>query len=113
MDSAIKKSTTLRLLFWGMLFSLLPVMSWAAIAVQTHAASGNIIQIEENGAIKLDNSKLYHPSRKGLVNDLQVNQSITLRYVVENGEKNVFFEYAPGLNSLEEGASVPSRTGNK
>ena len=53
-------------------------------------------------AIRLDNGQTYHPSHQELAPGVAVGQPITLRYFVEGGEKNVYFEYAPGVNSLKE-----------
>jgi hypothetical protein len=69
--------------------------------VQTEVVSGNITHKYENHAVKLDNGKTYQPSREGLSINLPVGEPVTLR-IVEETDKNVFFEFAPGLNSLEK-----------
>jgi hypothetical protein len=77
-------------------------MSWAVLVVQTEVVSGNIAQKYEDRSVKLDNEKVYQPSREGVSIDLPVGSPVTLRYVVENSGKNIFFEFAPGLNSLKQ-----------
>jgi hypothetical protein len=69
--------------------------------VQTAVVSGNITHKFEDSSVKLDNGKVYQPSRQELVLNLSVGEPVTLRYMVEES-KNVFFEFAPGLNSLQE-----------
>ncbi len=110
MCTGIKK-TILFYLFLGAIFSILPVMSWSMLVVQTEVVSGNISNKFADHSIKLDNEKIYRPSRKGLVLDLPVGEPVTLRYMVEDS-KNVFFEFAPGLNSLKELEPVHSLKDN-
>ncbi len=94
------------LLFTALLF-LLPTMALAAVTVETHTVSGHIGTIEANGAIRLDNGNLYHPSRGGLTAGVQAGQPVTLRYMTNTEEKFVFFECSPGLNAPEK--SAPAR----
>jgi len=101
MRDKIKKSTLIYLFFVAV-SCLFPAMSWAVLAVQTEVASGNIVQKYEDHSVKLDNGIVYHPSRQGLVINVQVGEPVTLRYVVEDPDKNVFIEFAPGLHSLNE-----------
>jgi hypothetical protein len=101
MRNKIKKYALLYICFW-VISCLLPVMSWARLAVQTEVVSGNIAQKYEDRSIKLDNGKIYLPSREGLSIDLPVGEPVTLRYVVEDSNKNIFFEFASGLNSLKK-----------
>ena len=81
---------------------LFAVEGRAAVAVQVETVSGVIVARAADQAIRLDNGKTYHPSRQELAPGVAVGQPITLRYFVEGGEKNVYFEYAPGVNSLKE-----------
>jgi hypothetical protein len=90
---------------------LLPTMSWARLVVKTGVVSGNIAQIYGNHAVKLDNGKTYQPSREGLSIDLPVGEPVTLR-IVEETDKNIFFEFAPGLNSLKELVPVSPKQDN-
>jgi hypothetical protein len=106
MRDKIKKSTLIYLFFVAV-SCLVPAMSWAVLAVQTEVASGNIIQKYEDHSVKLDNGIVYHPSRQGLVINVQVGEPVTLRYVVEDPGKNVFIEFAPGLNSLKASPPAP------
>lgn len=81
-------------------FCLSPTPSKAAVAVQSEVVSGKIMQIYENHAIRLDNGEVYQPSRDNLIVNRQVGEHVSLRYVIEQDEKNVFFEIAPGTGSL-------------
>ena len=87
----------------------LPAMIWAAVAIETAIISGNVVQVEASHALHLDNGQTYYPSRKGLAPGVQVGQPVTLRYYVEGGEKNVFFEHAPGADSLKKTRPTSSR----
>lgn len=81
---------------------LWPMGSWAAVAMQTERVSGTIVAKGTDQTIRLDNGQTYRPARQELAPEVAVGQPITLRYYVEGGERNVFFEYAPGVNSLKE-----------
>lgn len=100
MRDKIKKSVLIYVCF-SIISYLLPTISWALLAVQTGVVSGTIAQKYENHAVELDNGKTYQPSREGLSIDLPVGEPVTLR-IVEEMDKNIFFEFAPGLNSLKE-----------
>ena len=101
MGDRIKKSI-LQLLFFWVLLGLLPAMSQAALVLQTKVVSGNIVQHNTDQSVRLDDGKLYYPSRSGLIINLPTGKDVTLRYFIEGENKNFFFEYAPGLNSLQE-----------
>jgi hypothetical protein len=106
----IKKITLpLKSLCGGCLICLIATLCWAAIAIQSYLVSGNIVRIEDGNTIRLDNGKSYSPSRRGLGHELQEGQPVTLRYVIEQEDKYVFFDFSPGLNSLTE--SRPAATG--
>lgn len=96
----IKNITFIR---WCLIVTLClyPAISWSALAVRSEIVSGIIVQKFDNNSIKLDNGKIYQPSRKGLIVTLQPGESITLRYVTDENGNFEFFEYAPGLNSLK------------
>ena len=81
---------------------LFAVEGRAAVAVQVETVSGIIVSRAADQAIRLDNGQTYHPSRQELAPGVAIGQPITLRYYIEGGEKNVYFEYAPGVNSLKE-----------
>lgn len=100
MSNRIKKFALIYVCFW-MTSCLLPALSWALLTVQTVVVSGNITHVYDDRSVKLDNGKVYQPSRKELVLNLSVGEPVTLRYMVEES-KNVFFEFAPGMNSLKE-----------
>jgi hypothetical protein len=100
MHNKIKKSI-IRGLALGVMFCLLPALSWATLAVQTNIASGHITHKYSNNDVKLDDGKTYRPSRAGLNIDLSVGEPVTLRYMVEES-KNIYFEFVAGLNSLKE-----------
>jgi hypothetical protein len=101
----IKKSTLIYLSV-GVFFPLIPVLSWAMLSVQTDVVSGNITNKHADRSVKLDNGKTYRPSRDELVIDLKVGAPVTLRYMVEDSI-NIFFEFAPGLDSLEKVLAEP------
>ena len=101
MQNRITKST-LMTLFLFLAFSLQNTLSEAAVAVQTEIVSGTISHIFDNQSIELDNGLTYHPSRQGLVTNVSEGSPITLRYVTQDDEKNIFFEFALGLHSLEK-----------
>jgi len=103
MFKEMKKSALLYVSIW-LVSCLVPITSWAVVAIQTEVVSGHIAQKYDDHSVKLDNGKVYHPPQQGLVVDVAVAEAVTLRFV-EEAEKNVFFEYAPGLNSLKE---IPS-----
>lgn len=105
MRAKINKCGLLYVSFW-MIFCFFPAMSWAVLVVQTEVVSGNIVRKYGDHSVKLDNGEIYRPSRKGLVVELPVGEPITLRYFVEEADKNVFFEFAPGLNSLKKPGPV-------
>ncbi len=75
--------------------------SYAAMAVEAELVSGKIVQIYETNAIKLDNGKIYQPSREDLNVNVNINEPITLRVIVTNTDEYLFFDYAPGMNSLQ------------
>lgn len=100
MPTTIKKSALVSLFIW-MAFCLYPATSWPALAVKTEVISGIIVQKLANNAVELDNGKIYQPSREGLVVNLQEGEPVSLRYYIEDSVVNVFFEFAPGLNSLK------------
>lgn len=108
MRLTIKKSTTIYLFLLAIL-CLLPAMNWAAVAVKTEVVSGKIVKNNADHSVWLDNGNIYHPRREGLAINLKVGEPVTLRYVTEPGNKNVFFEFAPGLNSLKEIPLPPPR----
>ena len=85
---------------------LFAVEGRAAVAVQVETVSGIIVSRAADQAIRLDNGQTYHPSRQELAPGVAIGQPITLRYYIEGGEKNVYFEYAPGVNSLKKLPSV-------
>ena len=92
----------LRNLVLALCAGLFAVEGRAAVAVQAQTVSGIIVARAADQAIRLDNGQTYHPSRQELAPKVAVGQPITLRYYVEGGERTVFFEYAPGVNSLKE-----------
>jgi hypothetical protein len=85
-------------------------MSWAALAVQTEVVSGKIVQQYPDHSVRLDNGKAYYPSRETIVIDnVQIGEPVTLRYFIEPDGKNIFFEFAPGLGSLQKVAPPAQR----
>ena len=111
MHNIFDKSALISLLFL-LTLCLYPAQSEAAQAIQTEVVSGNIIQKFEDNAIKLDNGEMYQPSRAGLVVNAEIGEPISLRYVVESEGKNVFFEFAAGLNSLKKSQPAPVKRDN-
>ena len=105
----IKNSVFVLICFW-MLSCLSPAVGWAALAVKSDVVSGNVVRINEDHSIVINNEKTYHPSRKSIEIDVAVGQPISLRYIVEEGDRYVFFEYAPGLNTLK---NIPAPTPTK
>ena len=89
------------LFFWA-ISCLFPAMSWSAVAVKTEVVSGKIVQNNADRSVWLDNGNIYYPGHKELNINLKVGEPVTLRYVTEPGNKNVFFDFAPGLNSIQE-----------
>lgn len=108
MDTKIKKSTLTSLILAIFLW-LLPAMSWAALMVTQEVVSGHIVEINADHSVRLDDGNTYYPSREGLVINLQRGEPVTLRYYVEGKTKNVFFEYAGGLNSLKQNPAETSQ----
>lgn len=100
MHTQNKKSGVI-LLFFGLLFCLIPAMSLAAVAIDTKVVSGTITNKDADNAITLDDGIIYTPSRQGLVIDVQVGQPISLKYTIEAEGKHVFFDYAPGLSAIQ------------
>jgi hypothetical protein len=94
---------------------LFTVEGRAAVAVQVETVSGVIVARATDQAIRLDNGQTYHPANQELAPAVAVGQAITLRYYVEGGERKVYFEYAPGANSLKElsPATAPENNGPK
>jgi hypothetical protein len=88
MLDTIKKTILLSICF-SIISYFLPAMSSARLVVQTKVVSGNITHKYENHAVKLDNGKIYKPSREGLSIDLPVGEPVTLR-IVEEADKIVF-----------------------
>lgn len=103
------KKTCQTIFISGILFCFLCGINWAAVAIQTEVVSGTIIKIAPDDSLHLDNGKIYHPSRAGMKIKSQTGQPITLRYTVEGLGKNIYFEYAPGLNSLPKKAQPSLR----
>ena len=90
---------------------LFPAEGRAAVAVQIETISGTIVAKTADQTIRLANGQTYHPSRQELAPEVAIGQPITLRYYVEGGERNVFFEFAPGVNSLEESPPITPQEG--
>lgn len=97
----ILKRSILLFFFLGIFSSNLPLNTWAAVAVQAELASGTISQINADHSITLDNGKRYFPSRTELLQNLAEGKTVTIRYIAEEGGKNIFFECVFGLNALE------------
>ena len=93
---------------FSMISCLLPATSWARLVIETEVVSGSITRKYADHSVALDNGKKYQPSRKGLSIDLPVGKTVTLRVVKEAG-KNIFFDFAPGLNSLKELPPMPQK----
>jgi len=110
MCDKINKSILIAVCF-SIISCFLPALSSARVVVQTEVVSGNIAQKYENHAIKLDNGKIYEPARKGLSVDLSVGEPVTLR-IVEQADKDIFFEFAPGLNSLKGQKDIHPKENN-
>lgn len=89
----------------------LPALSSARLVVQTEVVSGNIAQKYDDQSVKLDNGTVYHPSRQGLIVDVPVGEAVTLR-IVEEADMKVFFEYALGVNSLNDISPASIRKDN-
>lgn len=79
---------------------LLPCVSGAVLVAQTELVSGKIVQINDDSSVSLDNGSIYRPSREGLKVELRPGETVTLRYLIETSGEKVFFEYAPGMDSL-------------
>jgi hypothetical protein len=94
---------TLLQFFLGICICCIPNISGAAVSIHTEIAWGHITQIYANHSVALDDGKIYYPSRGNLIVNIPVGGEVTLGYVVKEG-KNIFFEYAPGLNSLQNSA---------
>jgi hypothetical protein len=107
MCDRIKKIVLISVCF-SMISCLLATMSSARLAVQSEVVSGSITHKYDDHSVALDNGKTYQPSREGLIIDLSVGDSVTLR-IIEETDKNVFFEFAPGVNSLKEQKAAPFR----
>lgn len=99
MRNAMKK--THLAYFVALIVCLLPCTSGAVLVAKTEVVSGKIVQIYGNRSVKLDNGVIYLPSRKGLSVNLQPGAAVTLRYMVETSGEKKFFEYAPGIGSME------------
>lgn len=96
----------------GFLLLFLPTIAWTALSVHSKVVSGIIIRKDTNQVIELDNGKVYYPSRTSLAVELPVNSPVTLRYYTENENKNVYFEFRSGLNTLPALQPLPA-TKNK
>jgi len=84
-----------------LILCLLPCVSGAVLVAQTELVSGKIAQINDDHSVTLDDGSVYRPSRQGLKVDLRPGEAVTLRYLVEPSGDKMFFEYAPGMKSLE------------
>ena len=111
MRNTLHISTLISLVFL-LIFGLYPSRSEGALLVQAHIVSGRIIHKYKDHAVRLDNGKLYQPSREGLIVNARVGSPVTLGYVIEDGNKNVFFEYARGLHSLQQSQAKRIRNNN-
>ena len=111
MGDKIRKLIAFHLLL-GAFFCLFPALSGAGLTVKTEIVSGNIIRQDADHSVWLDNGMVYSPSRKGLVIDSGITP-VTLRYYTDVENKNIFFEFAPGLGSLQELAPTPTTKDNK
>lgn len=96
------RNTVLRMMVCLTMLCGLPASGWSMLVVQTRVVSGHIVNQQADHSVRLDDGKLYIPSRKELAIDLAVGSPVTLRYYIEGSKQNVYFEYAPGLNSLQE-----------
>lgn len=88
---------------------LLPATSLAVVFMETHLASGNIVQIFDDNSVKLNDGVTYTPSRENLSVTVQQGKPVTLRYVVNHEGKKLFFDFAPGLNSLQPLPQISKR----
>lgn len=110
---ATKNSVLFLICFW-MFSCLSPAAGWAALVVKSDVVSGNVVKINEDHSIVINNGKTYHPSRKSLEIDVAVGQPISLRYIVEDIDRYVFFEYALGLNTLKKISSpIPTKSNDQ
>ena len=110
----LKNYKAIMVMWWFCLLTLClyPALGLAVVAVQTEIVSGIIVQKSEDHAVKLDNGEIYQPSRNDIDLTVNIGEPVTLRYVVEE-ERNVFFEFAPGLNSLTNNNRPPVEKDNR
>ena len=106
-----RRKYVLCLLLLGVCLCCIPTLSKAIVGIQAQVVSGYITKLNMDHSVTLDNNKTYIPSRGSLIIDLPVGAAVTLEYYINNGNMNTFFEYAPGLNSLQ--INTPNTTGNK
>ena len=109
--STLRRKYTLRYLLLGICICIIPTITWATASIQAEVVSGYITQINSDRSVKLDNGNVYYPSRASLNIDIPVGGAVTLKYVAKDGNLNIFFEYAPRLDSLQN--STPNSSGNK
>jgi len=112
---AKKRTSFIFLVSLWILFCMFPAANMAAVAVQSEIASGHVVKVSQDYSIEIDNGKVYHPSREELKINVAVGDPVSLKYVVQDADKNVYFEYAPGLNTLKnspEPAPLKNNSGN-
>lgn len=105
-----KYKATLAFFLFFLIVGLYPLSAKAVVVVQSAIASGNVLQKHKDNAVTLDNGVTYHPSREDLEVTVPTGQPVTLRYMVDTEGENNFFEFAPGLNSLQP---LPKRFGRQ
>ncbi|MBV5327236.1 MAG: hypothetical protein JZU65_06280 [Chlorobium sp.] len=98
-------------LFLGLISVLFPVTTMAGLEMQIDTVSGKITHKYPNHSLQLDNGKTYYASREGLVVNLSLGEAVTLRYMIEDS-KSIFFEFAPGFNSLQKLNPEPTQEDN-
>ncbi len=78
--------------------------STAAMMIQTETASGKVVAVTPDNVIELDDGFSYYPDRtdsSGSSPDIKSNGYWTIRYYLNEDNKRIYLEYAPGKNSLK------------
>ena len=83
---------------------MLPTHAISGTQFVTQTASGLIQRVQNDGAVRLDDGHTYFPALKDQHVSLAQGQAVTLRYFLREGTTRMYFEFAPGISSLEQHA---------
>ena len=84
--------TTLLIFCWGQTV-------FSAIALNTEVVSGKVYSIQDK-VIDLEGGGKYYPAPSMQVEKISAGDLVSIRYFLNNEDKNIYIEVEKGLNSI-------------